>query len=89
MRNVGYFTNEDHEVPDYDPGLNVPCEICGRPLCHPIKTISLMPNHNRAASYFYRVHKDCYESLPEREVALLESEVIDGLAGGMRTRTAE
>lgn len=68
---IGYYDDPSQATPTYNPGLNVPCVICFKPLSAPMKTISLMmPGDHR--SYFYRAHKACYEALPEAEIADLE-----------------
>lgn len=71
----GYYDKPDGK-PKYDPGFRVPCLICKSKLNLDIKTISLM-RMGDDKSYFYRVHKKCYEDLTQEQIGLLESELID------------
>lgn len=73
----GWF--DDHgPLPAHDPGLNVNCLICAKPLTAPVKTISLMKQGDNR-SFFYRCHKACYENLPASEISDLESSLIDNI----------
>lgn len=63
-------------TPTYDPGLETECLFCFKPLMVPIKTISLMKVGD-AKSYFYRVHKECYETATPEEITTYESTLID------------
>lgn len=76
---VGFFEEAD-QVPVYDPGILVPCLICGQRLSAPIKTINLMPEDG-LRSYFYRVHKDCFENLTCQQAMDLDSSIIDQVVG--------
>jgi hypothetical protein len=68
---LGYFDSAEQERPTFDPGPDVPCVICYKPLSAPLMTLSAMkPGGSR--SYFYRAHKACYRGLSEREVEALE-----------------
>jgi hypothetical protein len=62
----GYF-DDYGTVPTFDPGLDVNCPVCHKKLSDPMKTINLMlPGDKR--SYFYRVHKPCWDNLtPEQQ----------------------
>lgn len=71
----GWFNDTDC-VPTHDPGLEVNCVICGKPLSLPVKTISLMVVGDMG-SYFYRTHKECYEQLDEKEISAIEGSLID------------
>lgn len=74
----GYFDAPEQEAPAFDPGLDVPCAYCLKPLSRPMRAISLMkPGDGR--SYFYRAHKDCYDHASADEVCDLESSLIDTL----------
>lgn len=73
----GYFEGQS-DTPAYDPGTSVPCMYCQNTLSAPIKTISLMvPGQNR--SYFYRMHKGCYEGMAPEEVSNYEGALIDNI----------
>lgn len=72
----GYFTYSQAEKPEYDPGLEVNCIFCAKPLSAPMKTISLM-TEGSFRSYFYRCHKDCYENLDSDELMQYESLCVD------------
>jgi hypothetical protein len=74
----GYYDKPGDE-PAYDPGLEVECPICWKKLSRPIKSISLMLMDDDR-SYFYRVHKLCYERLSEEEVTKLDSVLVDAVA---------
>jgi len=75
---VGYFNHYNNKKPTYNPPKI--CLLC----CEPIKfsfeneckTISLMAEKGNR-SYFYRVHKDCYEKATPDEIQLYESSIID------------
>jgi hypothetical protein len=69
---LGFFDRADQEEPTYDPPHDAPCPVCLEPVCAPLKTIILMwfePEH-RKRSYFYRVHKACYEKDPNGSDAM-------------------
>lgn len=73
----GYFAGPHSPKPDYDPGMDVTCPFCLRPLSTPVKTVSLMaPKSDR--SFFYRSHKRCYEAAEPKDICDVESSVIDG-----------
>ena len=81
----GYFDDPSQTEPTFDPGLNVDCLVCHTRLSPPMKTISVMLDEptlggrdNR--SYFYRVHKDCYEALTPQQETNLDSVIIDSVA---------
>ena len=58
----GWFDSPEQEVPAYDPGPNIDCPFCKESLtCRAVTTISLCAQES-SRSYFYRVHKDCYEA---------------------------
>lgn len=77
MNIFGYF-NDLSDTPAFDPGLDVPCPICGKPLhTAPRKTISLWGEES--VSHFYRVHKACYEGCEPEYITLVESVLIDNL----------
>jgi hypothetical protein len=74
----GYFSTPDLQVPDYDPGLSVSCPACNHMLHRPVLAISLMvPGDGR--SYFYRVHKECYDSLSHEKEIDIDSILIDAI----------
>jgi hypothetical protein len=73
---LGYYDSAEQTEATFNPGLNVPCVVCYKPLCAPLKTISLMkPGSGR--SYFYRAHKACYEGLSEQEMGDLEWSMLN------------
>lgn len=75
----GYFSGAGETNPTYDPGLHVECPICHNLLSNPLITISLMnfANEEDPRSYFYRTHKNCYDSLTEREKSEMDSIILD------------
>lgn len=79
LKLFGFFEDE-REVPTYEPGTEVSCLLCGKPLNYPanaIKTISIYAFfHYAPRSYFYRTHKECYESTPESEIGDIEGSVM-------------
>lgn len=78
-RIYGYFTSGEQTEPEYDPGLEVDCPVCHKQLSRPMVAPSLMlVDDNR--SYFYRVHKACYEMLTHEQVSELDGLIIDAVA---------
>lgn len=78
-RIYGYFSTASQDDPEYDPGFDVHCPICGRRLSFPVNTISLMAE-NDSRSYFYRVHQGCYARLTDEQITALDSQIIDAIA---------
>lgn len=75
----GYFTDFSN-TPEYDPGLECECIICFEKLSKPMITCSLMGlDINDGRSYFYRAHKECYNSLTKEEITEIDSSLIDNL----------
>jgi len=74
----GYFEDKS-EKPVHDPGLKTICAVCAKNLRKPLQTISLMPFNKRNRSYFFRVHKKCWEEASKREKMLIESSLVDNL----------
>lgn len=75
----GYFESNSAS-PTFDPGVNIPCLLCKKALSAPMKTISFMRADARDRSYFYRTHKDCYETAEQLEphkIREIEGGVID------------
>ncbi len=84
LKIYGYFTSPDQSEPAYEPGLEVDCPICHERLSHPMKTVSLMlEGDNR--SYFYRVHKSCFENLSDVEVGNLDGLILDAVIASKNT----
>lgn len=83
----GFFDSPDQTTPAFDPGLNVACPFCLRPLELPVKTISLiLPGDDR--SFFYRSHKSCYETASEKAIGEIEGSLIDTRALTTPTQTS-
>ena len=78
----GWFDNTS-DTPAHDPGMNGLCPVCSKTLERPVKTISLMLDGDDK-SYFFRVHKQCWEGLSEHEKWLIESSLIDAIAEGKK-----
>jgi hypothetical protein len=79
----GWFDSPDQTTPAHDPGIGTAvCALCGNHLsvAQALKTISLMPVGGER-SYFYRVHKLCYDEATEDERASVEHALIDLLSG--------
>ena len=71
----GYFEDAG-SIPAVDPGLDVPCPICGEVLrTSPRKTISMMIDGD-VRSYFYRTHATCYDALDEGQKYDLDHRVL-------------
>lgn len=75
----GWFDSPGQEKPAYDPPKI--CLFCTKPLGFyfdksDVQCISLMGVTDKR-SYFYRVHKACYESATPEEITLYESSIID------------
>lgn len=79
MNLFGYFDSPEQTTPAYDPGVEIDCPLCSKPLdLSNMVTISLMRQDridNR--SYFYRLHKTCREWATDDEILDIESMVID------------
>lgn len=74
--NVGYFDDAAQTAPTFDPGLDVPCPVCRKPLnTAPLRTISLCYQslEFRDRSYFYRLHSRCADQLTLKEEQHLDS----------------
>lgn len=70
---LGYFDHAEQAVPEYDPGTNLPCPLCGSPLrAGPMRTISIMWQEGAGRSLFYRVHQDCHNALTAKEEGELD-----------------
>lgn len=76
----GYFDGIG-DVPAHDPGMGGKCPVCALVLERPVKTISLMPVERNGRSYFFRVHKACWESASEDDKSAIESSLIDEVCG--------
>lgn len=82
---VGFFDDPTQTQPTYDPGTDVDCPVCHKPLdfpATPIRTISLMPFEDRVRSYFYRMHRDCMDRLSPEEQEFYDGTVIDEISKG-------
>lgn len=82
MSIYGYYDSPTQNEPVYDPGLEVDCPSCGKPLELPMKTISLMLYDRKQGdrSYFYRTHKACYDLLDETQRGALDGLIVDAVA---------
>lgn len=76
IRLFGYYDGLGN-TPAYDPGIDVPCIYCRRPLDFPLRTISFMvPGQDR--SYFYRLHTACEEEMKVKgEAGHYEGLIVD------------
>ena len=76
----GWFDSPDQTVPAHDPGLKTICPVCAKELSRPMKTISMMTvDTGSDRSYFFRVHKLCWEGITERERDAIEGSLVDAL----------
>lgn len=77
----GYFDDPQQYVAAYDPGIDdVLCPICSEPLNREdLRTISMMEDAGPHASYFYRVHKSCHESLTQLEQDCIDCLIWDSI----------
>lgn len=76
---IGWFESPDQATPAYDPGVGSgKCLVCAKTLFAPVLTTSLM-REGSTRSYFYRTHRNCYDSASESEILNLESAIIDGM----------
>ena len=80
----GYYGNPEQTEPVYEPGLEVDCPICHQQISRPMWTISLMLIGDER-SYFYRVHKACYDPLTSDEKGALDEILIDAVAATKNT----
>lgn len=77
---VGYFDHPQQTEPTYDPGLDISCWGCGKPLnTAPRVTISVayQDREKRLRSYFYRMHKRCHGQLTIAEEQRLDSAALE------------
>lgn len=84
---VGYFDSAEQEEPTFDPGMDVPCPVChkilrGQPVVTPSLLLWDYDSTKGDRSYFYRVHKACYQGLSEQAITALDSIIIDAAAAG-------
>lgn len=77
---LGWF-EDSSPVTKHDPGTNAPCIVCMKLLSSPMKTVSFMPVICQR-SFFFRVHKICWESLLETEQEAYTSAFVDDIAAG-------
>lgn len=76
----GYFDAPEQTTPAFDPGLDAKCPVCGKTVGRVnIKTISVMLRGDMR-SYFYRVHKACYDPLTAEQQADVDGLIIDAVA---------
>lgn len=74
---IGYFDQADAPA-TYDPGISVPCPICGLPWTpDTVKTISVRAR-NGLRSYFFRLHRACQQARPGA-VTDIEHWIVDSL----------
>lgn len=85
---LGWFVALGDEKPFSDPGMGAPCPVCAKPVrdpksttVQPIKTISFMPVAVRK-SFFFRVHKACWEGISEDEQGVIEGVFVDDIVAG-------
>jgi hypothetical protein len=72
----GWFENEG-DTPAFDPGLRVPCLLCGKALdMGDIRTTSLMwPQGNK--SLFYRTHRSCHDAASAETISVIDEAVLN------------
>lgn len=76
---LGYYEGAAPE-PAYDPGIEIDCFLCMEPLeSKPRQTTSLVAENGGNRSYFYRVHKTCWENLSEQDQHMYEGSIVDNL----------
>jgi len=76
-KHFGWFEGMS-STPAHDP-KDAPCLICYTPWSlDNVVTPSIMKAGD-SRSYFYRVHKTCYNSLSEQDKVALDSSLIDSL----------
>ena len=76
----GWFDSPDQTTPAHDPGLKTICPVCANELSRPMKTISMMTvDTGSDRSYFFRVHKHCWEGITERERDAIEGSLVDAI----------
>lgn len=82
MNIFGYYDRHRQSEPTYDPPHDAPCPVCLLPVAPPVRTVSLMAEHNPQRSYFYRLHKRCHETASALTISQIESSVIEAEAQG-------
>jgi hypothetical protein len=89
----GYFSSPEQTVPEYDPGMDINCLVCGQPLrSAPVRTVSLLlvgdDPQDRSQwddrCYFYRLHQHCDNALTPEQEAALDSVIIDAVGNAKR-----
>lgn len=84
LLHIGWFARAADPAPAFDPGLDVPCPVCGVVLqAEPRTTVSLMPMSG-PRSLFFRAHLRCWRDADERTRAGIESQVVDVEVGGIQ-----
>ncbi|MPZ21784.1 MAG: hypothetical protein GEV06_28460 [Luteitalea sp.] len=74
---VGYFERPEDTLPTFDPGMDVPCPICGDALsARPRTSISVLPDSG-ARSLFFRAHRSCWRDASRDVQHDIESQVVD------------
>ena len=74
---IGWFNDAADTIPAFDPGLDVPCPLCGVALHVSARvTISVCPRRG-TRSLFFRAHQACWVSASVAQRSQIESEVVD------------
>lgn len=80
---VGFYTRADQapEDPTYDPPHDAACPICGDPITpETCRTVGVMwmseGGYARRLSLFFRLHRDCDETLDDWERATLDGQAL-------------
>jgi len=80
----GYYDEPTQTKPAHDPGPDGLCPVCcslvgKHSIDNPVKTISLAVEDlkRRTRSFFFRTHRNCWDSTSPHNRMLIESSVID------------
>lgn len=81
----GWFDAADQETPTFDPGLTVPCPLCGVALSERERiTESFLVLARRERSYFFRAHRACWNAATDEQRWAVESAAVDEIASGVQ-----
>jgi len=85
----GYYDAPEQTKPQFDPGDNALCPLCDKSLHDPVVTVSLVLGDadllgeaisvsiHDVRSYFYRMHKECYENASQDELQRCDDRLIE------------
>ncbi len=80
----GYFEAPGQTEPAFDPGLDIECPVCEKPVGKNCRAVCFMvPGDKR--SYFYRMHKNCLETCSPELETNITSVIVDAICQARET----